>query len=196
MRLPANVSSGKSIGGSVNETPRVADRASRHCDRSMCWHEASAIQACRVCETLTQDSGHAEGFAKIVYDKATRVVLGVHILADGAASILGEGALAVTAGLTIDVMAAAIHPHLTLSESMGLAAREALMPSPHLSPAEAAKSGTHWRPLKATRAGSGGTGALVTQAAFGDASIGRVPAPICWRATSSSTKRRSTNACS
>jgi dihydrolipoamide dehydrogenase len=86
-------------------------------------------------DARAQVSGHAEGFAKIVYDKATRIVLGVHILADGAASILGEGALAVTAGLTIDAMAAAIHPHPTLSESMGLAAREALMPSPHLSPA-------------------------------------------------------------
>jgi dihydrolipoamide dehydrogenase len=79
-------------------------------------------------DARAQVSGHAEGFAKIVYDKATRVVLGVHLLADGAASILGEGALAVTAALTIDVMAATIHPHPTLSESFGLAAREALMP--------------------------------------------------------------------
>ena len=96
-------------------------------------------------DARAQVSGHADGFAKIVYDKATRAVLGVHVLAEGAASILGEGALAVAAGLTIDVMAAAIHPHPTLSESMGFAAREALMPS--LQPAQASlPSSTRVRP--------------------------------------------------
>ena len=73
-----------------------------------------------------QVSGNAEGFLKLVYDKSTRAVLGVHILAEGAASLLGEGALAVSAGIPIDAMAAAIHPHPTLSESIGGAAREAL----------------------------------------------------------------------
>ena len=80
-------------------------------------------------DARAQVSGHADGFLKLVYDKASRAVLGVHILAQGAASILGEGALAVAAGLPIDAVAAAIHPHPTLSESMGFAAREALMPS-------------------------------------------------------------------
>jgi dihydrolipoamide dehydrogenase len=78
-------------------------------------------------DARAQVSGHADGFAKIVYDRATRAVLGVHVVAEGAASILGEGALAVAAGLTIDEMATAIHPHPTLSESMGFAAREAAM---------------------------------------------------------------------
>jgi dihydrolipoyl dehydrogenase len=76
-------------------------------------------------DARAQVSGHAGGFLKLVYDKATRAVLGVHILADGAASLLGEGALAVVAGPTIDMVAAAVHPHPTLSESMGFAAREA-----------------------------------------------------------------------
>ena len=53
-------------------------------------------------------------------------MLGVHILVEGAASLLGEGALAVAAGIPIDAVAAAIHPHPTLSESMGFAAREVL----------------------------------------------------------------------
>jgi dihydrolipoamide dehydrogenase len=73
-----------------------------------------------------QVSGNAEGFLKLVYDKSTRAVLGVHILAEGAASLLGEGALAVSAGIPIGALAATIHPHPTLSESMGVAAREVL----------------------------------------------------------------------
>ena len=38
----------------------------------------------------------------------------------------GEGALALGAGISMEVRAAAIHPHPTLSESIGTAAREAL----------------------------------------------------------------------
>ena len=91
-------------------------------------------------DARAQVSGHADGFLKLVYDKTSRALLGVHILADGAASILGEGALAVAAGLTIDVVAAAIHPHPTLSESMGFAARAALMPG--LQPSQTNRRGS------------------------------------------------------
>ncbi|MEJ2624176.1 MAG: NAD(P)/FAD-dependent oxidoreductase [Pseudolabrys sp.] len=77
-------------------------------------------------DARAQVSGHAEGILKLVYDKTSRAVLGVHILAEGAASLLGEGALAVATHVPIEAMAAAIHPHPTLSESMGLAARGVL----------------------------------------------------------------------
>ena len=76
-------------------------------------------------DARAQVSGHPEGLLKLVYDKASRAVLGVHILAEGAASLLGEGALAVGSGISVEAVAAAIHPHPTLSESVGVAAREA-----------------------------------------------------------------------
>ena len=77
-------------------------------------------------DARAQVSGHAEGILKLVYDKTSRAVLGVHILAEGAASLLGEGALAVATHVPIEAMAGAIHPHPTLSELMGLAARGVL----------------------------------------------------------------------
>jgi dihydrolipoamide dehydrogenase len=77
-------------------------------------------------DARAQVSGHPEGLLKLVYDKASRAVLGVHILAEGAASLLGEGALAVRSGVTVEALAAAIHPHPTLSESIGVAARQVL----------------------------------------------------------------------
>jgi dihydrolipoamide dehydrogenase len=77
-------------------------------------------------DARAQVSGHPEGILKLVYDKTSRAVLGVHILAEGAASLLGEGALAVATHVPIEAMAGAIHPHPTLSESMGLAARGVL----------------------------------------------------------------------
>jgi dihydrolipoamide dehydrogenase len=76
-------------------------------------------------DARAQVSGHPEGLLKLVYDSKSRAVLGVHILAEGAASLLGEGALAVRAGIPVEAVAAAIHPHPTLSESVGSAAREA-----------------------------------------------------------------------
>lgn len=77
-------------------------------------------------DARAQVSGHAEGFLKLVYDRSSRAVLGVHVLAEDAASLLGEGALAVSAGVPVEALAAAIHPHPTLSESIGTAARDAL----------------------------------------------------------------------
>ena len=66
---------------------------------------------------------------KLVYDKTSRAVLGVHILMEGAASLLGEAALALEAQARVETLAAAIHPHPTLSEAIGSAAREAVSSS-------------------------------------------------------------------
>ncbi|MGA8005141.1 MAG: NAD(P)/FAD-dependent oxidoreductase [Burkholderiales bacterium] len=88
-------------------------------------HEVGVARYDFRADARAQVSGHPEGLLKLVYDKTSRAVLGVHILAEGAASLLGEGALAVRAGMTVEAVAAAIHPHPTLSESIGVAAREA-----------------------------------------------------------------------
>lgn len=81
-------------------------------------------------DARAQVSGHAEGMLKLVYDESSRAVLGVHVLAENAGSLLGEGALAVGAAIPVDALAAAIHPHPTLSESIGTAARDALAARP------------------------------------------------------------------
>ena len=89
-------------------------------------HDAGVARYDFRADARAQVSGHPEGLLKLVYDKKTRAVLGVHILAEGAASLLGEGALAVSAGIPVQALAAAIHPHPTLSESVGTAARDTL----------------------------------------------------------------------
>jgi len=86
-------------------------------------------------DARAQVSGHPEGLLKLVYDKRSRAILGVHMLVEGAASLLGEGALAVRAGIPVEAVAAAIHPHPTLSESIGTAAREASSVGPRASAA-------------------------------------------------------------
>jgi dihydrolipoamide dehydrogenase len=77
-------------------------------------------------DARAQVAGHAEGLLKLVYDRTTHALLGVHMLAQGAASTMGEAALALGTGATMEALASSIHPHPTLSESFGLAARSAL----------------------------------------------------------------------
>jgi len=89
-------------------------------------HEVGVARYDFRADARAQVSGHPEGLLKLVYDKTNRALLGVHILTEGAASLLGEGALAVRSGIPVEALAAAIHPHPTLSESVGMAAREAL----------------------------------------------------------------------
>lgn len=109
----------------IFSTPEVGIAGLTEDEARAAGHDVGIARYDYRADARAQVSGHAEGFLKLVYDNETRAVLGVHVLADGAASLLGEGALAVSAGIPIDAMAAAIHPHPTLSESMGLAAREA-----------------------------------------------------------------------
>ncbi|MFY2861145.1 hypothetical protein ACOJVU_15610 [Mycobacterium sp. THU-M104] len=66
------------------------------------------------------------GRLRIVYRRDGRRIVGIHALVEGAADLMGEAALAVRNGLTLEQMAASIHPHPTLTEAFGLATRTAL----------------------------------------------------------------------
>jgi dihydrolipoamide dehydrogenase len=76
-------------------------------------------------DARAQISGDAFGRLRIVYRRDDRRVVGIHALAEGAADLMGEAALTVRHGLTLEQIAAAIHPHPTLTEAFGLAARSA-----------------------------------------------------------------------
>jgi dihydrolipoamide dehydrogenase len=70
--------------------------------------------------------GAADGLTKIIVDAETERVLGVGIVGRGAEDIIAEGAFAVEMGALVWDLALTIHPHPTLSESLGLAAELAL----------------------------------------------------------------------
>ena len=73
-------------------------------------------------DARAQISGDAFGRLRIVYRREDRRVVGIHALVEGAADLMGEAALAVRHGLTLEQIASAIHPHPTLTEAFGLAA--------------------------------------------------------------------------
>jgi dihydrolipoamide dehydrogenase len=62
--------------------------------------------------------GEIAGQAKIVSDKASGRVLGVHIIGPHATNLIAEGSLAVRKGVTVEEIADTIHAHPTLAEIM------------------------------------------------------------------------------
>jgi dihydrolipoamide dehydrogenase len=66
------------------------------------------------------------GMIKIVADKATQRIIGVHFLADHADTLIGEAVMMVSAGMTLKQVGEAIHPHPTQTELFGDMARRLL----------------------------------------------------------------------
>ncbi|MCK9538206.1 dihydrolipoyl dehydrogenase [Dokdonella sp.] len=66
--------------------------------------------------------GRAEGFTKLLFDESTRQVIGGGIVAPNAGDLIAEVALAIEMGCEAADIALTIHPHPTLSESVGMAA--------------------------------------------------------------------------
>jgi len=67
----------------------------------------------------------AEGFTKLIYEKASHRVIGGGIVGVHAGDLISEIALAIEMGAEIGDIALTIHPHPTLGESIGMAAEVA-----------------------------------------------------------------------
>jgi dihydrolipoamide dehydrogenase len=70
--------------------------------------------------------GRTDGLTKLIADPDSGRVLGVGIVGPGAGELVAEGALAIEAALTVEDLAATIHTHPTLSETL-MEAAEALL---------------------------------------------------------------------
>ena len=66
------------------------------------------------------------GMIKIVADKATHRIVGVHFLADHADTLIGEAVMMVSGDMTLEQVGEAIHPHPTQTELFGDMARRLL----------------------------------------------------------------------
>ena len=63
-------------------------------------------------------AGNTDGFVKVVVDRATGLILGCHMCGDNVTEMIAEIVAAREAGLTAHQVAAAIHPHPTMSEAV------------------------------------------------------------------------------
>jgi dihydrolipoamide dehydrogenase len=66
--------------------------------------------------------GRTEGFTKLIFDEASHRVIGGGIVGARAGDLIAEVALAIEMGCEAGDIGHTIHPHPTLSESVGMAA--------------------------------------------------------------------------
>lgn len=78
--------------------------------------------------------GRTDGFAKIISDAESGLVLGVGLVGAQASELIAEGTLAVEMGATLEDLMVTIHPHPTLSEALMEAAEAAAGTSVHILP--------------------------------------------------------------
>ena len=71
-------------------------------------------------------TGHADGFVKIVAEESEGFLLGAQIVGPEASELIAELGLAIELGATLEDVAATVHTHPTLSESVMEAAENAL----------------------------------------------------------------------
>ncbi|MBS11252.1 MAG: dihydrolipoyl dehydrogenase [Gemmatimonadetes bacterium] len=65
--------------------------------------------------------GRSDGLTKVIVEPVTNRVLGVGIVGPGAGELIAEATLAVEMAAVVSDIAETIHPHPTLSESVGIA---------------------------------------------------------------------------
>jgi mercuric reductase len=87
-------------------------------DVGVATHSVSAV-------TRAQVYGTKRGIYKIVYDRKTRTVLGVHIVCRDASDIVGTLAVALGLGATVDDLARVHHVYPSFSEGLKAAAEQA-----------------------------------------------------------------------
>jgi len=66
--------------------------------------------------------GRTEGFTKLIFDEASHRIIGAGIVGVHAGDLIAEVALAIEMGCEVADIGHTIHPHPTLSESVGMAA--------------------------------------------------------------------------
>jgi dihydrolipoamide dehydrogenase len=76
--------------------------------------------------------GRTDGLTKLVVDPETERILGVGMVGAGAGELIAEGVLAVEMAATARDLALSIHPHPTMSETVGEAAESLLGLATHL----------------------------------------------------------------
>jgi pyruvate/2-oxoglutarate dehydrogenase complex dihydrolipoamide dehydrogenase (E3) component len=76
--------------------------------------------------TRAQYHGTKRGLYKIVYDRGSRRVLGVHVVSRGASDIVGGLAVALGLGATVDDLAGMHHVYPSYSEGLKAAAEQAV----------------------------------------------------------------------
>jgi dihydrolipoamide dehydrogenase len=130
--LAAEVISGENVAWDVRSIPSVA-----YTDPEVAWTGVTEIQA--KAEEIPYEvaafpwaasgralsMGRSDGLTKLIVDPESHRILGAGIVGVNAGELLAEAVLAIEAGLDAEDIALTIHPHPTLSETVGFSAEAA-----------------------------------------------------------------------
>jgi pyruvate/2-oxoglutarate dehydrogenase complex dihydrolipoamide dehydrogenase (E3) component len=92
-------------------------------------HDVGVVKHPLPSVTRAQYTGAKRGLYKIVFDQATRRVLGVHVVSRAASDIVGSITPALMLGVTVDDLAFMHHVYPSYSEGLKAAAEKALIPT-------------------------------------------------------------------
>src|SRR4051794_4787326 len=127
--LAAEVIAGEDVSWDVRSIPSVA-----YTDPEVAWTGLTETQAKAeeravevaafpwVASGRALSVGRSDGLTKLILEPETHRVLGAGIVGVNAGELLAEAVLAIEAGLDAEDIALTIHPHPTLSETIGFAA--------------------------------------------------------------------------
>ncbi|WP_028066228.1 dihydrolipoyl dehydrogenase [Solirubrobacter soli] len=130
--LAAEVISGENVSWDVRSIPSVA-----YTDPEVAWTGVTETQA--KAEEIPYEiaafpwaasgralsMGRSDGLTKLIVEPETHRILGAGIVGVNAGELLAEAVLAIEAGLDAEDVALTIHPHPTLSETIGFSAEAA-----------------------------------------------------------------------
>jgi dihydrolipoamide dehydrogenase len=132
-KVAAEVSGGQSVAFDARSIPSIA-----YTDPEVAWTgltEGEAKSTGTVYEVAKMpwsasgralSMGRPDGLTKLLFDPAGRRILGAGIVGTGAGELLAEVVHAIEMGADAEDVALSIHPHPTLSETVGIAAEVAL----------------------------------------------------------------------
>lgn len=124
----------KTIPAVIFTDPEIASAGMTVAEAQAKGHEVSVGQFPYAANGRSLSVMESEGFIKIISDKKTGLVLGVHIVGYEASNLISEAALAIEMTATAEDIAGTIHPHPTLGEMMMEAAESAMGHAIHIAP--------------------------------------------------------------
>jgi pyruvate/2-oxoglutarate dehydrogenase complex dihydrolipoamide dehydrogenase (E3) component len=107
--------------------PELGSLGLTECEARKAGYDVDVVKHPLSAVTRAQFTRTKHGLYKIVFDRATRKVLGVHVVSRGASDIVGSLAPALKLGVTVDDLAYMHHVYPSYSEGLKAAAEKALV---------------------------------------------------------------------
>jgi len=120
------------IAGAIFTDPEIATAGLTEPEAKAKGHELSVGKFPFAALGKAMAMNETEGFVKVIADKKTKQILGVHIVGPEASTMISEAALSIEMAAFLDDVSLTIHPHPTLSEAYMEAAAHAMGQAIHI----------------------------------------------------------------